>query len=137
MSHPYLPKDLLLPHYVENDRTLPEILGGFFGFVAFLLIGTWIYTGTIPHLKNSAGGKMKMCWFISCGLIHTVLEGYFSVYHKTFPKEQDFLAQMCKFFFKQIWETYHILCLDVNYAFFLTLVCIIHDFSFPIVSLDF
>lgn len=47
VSHPYIPKDLHLPHYVPNEKGLLEILGPFFGFVAVALGLTWMYTGTV------------------------------------------------------------------------------------------
>ena len=96
VDHPYLPQDLSLPHYVPNDRSLPEILGGFFVFVGVLLVGTWVHTGRLPHMAGSPGGRLKVCWFMACALIHTVLEGYFSVFHNSFPGRQDFLGQICK-----------------------------------------
>ena len=40
--------------------------------------------------------RIKMCWFMACGLIHSVLEGYFALFHKTLAGEQTFLAQLCK-----------------------------------------
>ena len=45
MSHPYYPRDLLLPHYIPNENSLSEILGPFFGLVAVVLGLTWMYTG--------------------------------------------------------------------------------------------
>ena len=97
LPHPYFPRDLILPHYVANDKPLVELLGIFFGLVAVFLFGTWLYTGTVKHLQNSAMLRLKICWFMSCGLIHLILEGYFSVQNRTLAGEQSFLAQMCKF----------------------------------------
>ena len=50
IDHPYLPRDLSLPHYVPNDWSLPEILGVFFVFVGVLLVGTWVHTGRMPYM---------------------------------------------------------------------------------------
>ncbi len=97
MSHPYLPKDLKLPHYVPNENSLLGILVPFFGFVAVVVAVIWFYTGTLKHMKGYPITRMKMCWFFSCALIHGILEGYFALYHKTLAGEQTFLAQMCKY----------------------------------------
>ena len=100
VSHPYYPRDLVLPHYVPNDKSLLEILGVFFGIVAVFLVGTWLYTGSVKYLKNSALDRLKICWFVSCALIHTILEGHFSLQHQTLAGDQAFLSQMCKSGFK-------------------------------------
>ncbi len=97
VEHPYYPRDLELPHYVPNDKSVFELLGVFFGGVGLGMVVFWLYMGTKPHLKHDLGGKLKLCWFLACGFIHTFLEGYFSVRHRTLAGEQTFLAQCCEY----------------------------------------
>lgn len=95
-SHPYYPKDLSIPHYVPNDKGLVELLTVFFGLICVVLALLWFYMRKTPHLKGRTGTKIKILWFMACGLIHFVLEGYFSVNHRTLAGEQTFLAQLWK-----------------------------------------
>ncbi|XP_045164462.1 3-beta-hydroxysteroid-Delta(8),Delta(7)-isomerase-like [Mercenaria mercenaria] len=91
VKHPYFPRDTYLPHYKPNINTISELLGLFFGLVAVLIVILWLSTK-----RKSTGVRIKICWFVSCGFIHTILEGYFGVYHATLAGEQTFLAQMWK-----------------------------------------
>jgi cholestenol delta-isomerase len=91
VKHPYFPRDTHLPHYKPNINNISELLGLFFGLVAVVIVVLWLLTK-----QKSTGVRIKICWFVSCGFIHSILEGYFSVYHATLAGEQTFLAQMCK-----------------------------------------
>ena len=94
--HPYYPRDLKLPGYVPNDKSPGEILGLFGVSLALPMLTLWVYSGTIAHLKGRYVTRTKICWFLMCGLIHCVVEGYFSVYHRTLASHQSFFGQMCK-----------------------------------------
>ena len=52
LVHPYLPKDLHLPHYKPNEKELLELLIPFFGFVAVVIGLTWMYTGKVIIFKK-------------------------------------------------------------------------------------
>lgn len=91
VKHPYFPRDTHLPHYQPNKNGITELLGIFFGLIAVLIVITWIVTK-----RKSTGVRIKICWFLSCGFIHFILEGYFSLYHATLAGEQTYLAQMWK-----------------------------------------
>jgi len=91
-KHPYFPRDLKLPHYKANITSIPELLGLFFGLVAIVNVVLLLWTR-----GRSPGTRVKVCWFVSCGLIHSVLEGYFSLFHKTLAGEDTYLAQMCEY----------------------------------------
>ena len=97
MSHPYLPTDLKLPHYVPNENSSLATNGIFFGSVAVVLVVIWFYTGTLENMKGYCVTRMKMCWFVSCAVIHCILEGYFALFHKTLAGEQTILAQICEY----------------------------------------
>ncbi|KAL4227073.1 hypothetical protein ACF0H5_015047 [Mactra antiquata] len=91
VQHPYFPRDTVLPHYKPNVSSLPEILGIFFGLVAINVLVLWFSTK-----RHTTGVRIKICWFVSCGFIHFILEGYFSLYHATLAGEDTYLAQMWK-----------------------------------------
>ena len=95
-KHPYLPTDLDIPNYLPNDKTALEILLVFFGIVGALFVFTWWLAGRRQH-TSPVLTRAKLCWFAACAFIHLVVEGYFSLYHKTFPEENSFLAQVCKY----------------------------------------
>ena len=94
--HPYYPTDMKLPGYVPNDKSAIEILLVFGAGLGMSLLTLWLYTSTISHLKGKYVTRAKICWFLMCALIHSVVEGYFSVYHHTLAGHQTFLGQMCK-----------------------------------------
>jgi len=96
VKHPFYPRDLILPHYVPNDMSVVEILAYFFGFLVVTLVFFWFYLKSYKHLKANTICRVKLMWFFACAMIHGILEGYFSVFHKTLAGEQTFLAQMWK-----------------------------------------
>ncbi|XP_052781270.1 3-beta-hydroxysteroid-Delta(8),Delta(7)-isomerase-like [Mya arenaria] len=91
INHPYFPRDTHLPHYKPNITSIEELLGLFFGLVAVLNVLLWLGTR-----GRCLGVRVKVCWFVTCGLIHSILEGYFSLYHRTLAGEDTYLAQMWK-----------------------------------------
>lgn len=101
-THPYYPRSLVIPHYKPNDKNAFELVGVFFGIVGVFIVATWWVSGRVkPRL--SLPRRIVICWFVSCGLIHGILEGYFSFFHATLVGEMDFLAQMCKYIPKPYW----------------------------------
>ena len=95
--HPYYPRNLSLPHYVPNDKSLLEILGLSSAVVAVFVVVAWLYSGSKKHLRGCYLTRVKICWFVVCFLIHGIMEGYFSAYHKTLAGQQSYLAQMCEY----------------------------------------
>ncbi|KAM6976698.1 3-beta-hydroxysteroid-Delta(8),Delta(7)-isomerase [Aplochiton taeniatus] len=97
VPHPYWPRDLSIPSYVANDRSMSEILVFLFSVSGALLVATWVLTG-----REGAGGKLggwrrlALCWFAVCGFIHGVIEGWFSLYYEIIPADQSFLSQLWK-----------------------------------------
>ncbi|KAI1890228.1 hypothetical protein AGOR_G00151520 [Albula goreensis] len=96
-QHPFWPRDLLIPGYVPNDRSMAEILSFLFSVSGGLLLGTWVLTG-----QEGAGGRLSaarrlaVCWFAVCGFIHGVIEGWFCLYYPSIPSDQGFLSQLWK-----------------------------------------
>jgi len=95
-QHPYYPVDLKLSNYVPNDKSDLEIVAVFFGVVGSALILLWLCMSGLPHMKGNVLLKLRVCWFFVCGLIHMVLEGYFSLFNRTLPESTSLLAQTCK-----------------------------------------
>nr|XP_022301656.1 3-beta-hydroxysteroid-Delta(8),Delta(7)-isomerase-like [Crassostrea virginica] len=91
--HPYYPRDLSLPGYRPNRIPLSELLGLFFGLVAIALSGTWILAG---RYNKQGADRIVICWFVACGFIHCVLEGYFAANHETLIGGGSYLAEMWK-----------------------------------------
>jgi len=95
-QHPYHPVDLQLPNYVPNDRSMLELLGGFFCFIGCCLILLWLTISGLPHMRNNLLLKLKVSWFFTCGFIHLLLEGYFGLFHRTIPEGKSVFAELCK-----------------------------------------
>nr|XP_034305733.1 3-beta-hydroxysteroid-Delta(8),Delta(7)-isomerase isoform X2 [Crassostrea gigas] len=91
--HPYYPRNLFLPGYRPNRVPLTELLGLFFGLVAIALISTWILAG---RFNKRGADRVVICWFVVCGFIHSVLEGYFAANHETIIGGGSYLAEMWK-----------------------------------------
>jgi len=95
LKHPYYPWDLKLPHYVPNKMTAPHILGVAAAAVVITFLVSWVITG---RRRDSfcTWRRLSLCWMMVSALIHTVLEGYFSVYHATLAGHSTFLGEMWK-----------------------------------------
>uniref|UniRef100_A0A8C5QIT8 EBP cholestenol delta-isomerase n=1 Tax=Leptobrachium leishanense TaxID=445787 RepID=A0A8C5QIT8_9ANUR len=92
--HPYWPRDLRLDGYQPNDRSMGQILAFLFSVSGVLLVATWILTGRAS--KMGPARRLAICWFMVCGFIHGVIEGWFSLYYAVIPQDQSFLSQLWK-----------------------------------------
>ncbi|MFT7814248.1 3-beta-hydroxysteroid-Delta(8),Delta(7)-isomerase [Arapaima gigas] len=99
--HPYWPRDLSVPHYVDNDRSMPEILLFLFSVSGALFLLMWLFTRN--ELPVFAGGRrlsgarrLALCWFTVCGFIHMVVEGWFTLHYRAIPSDQSLLSQLWK-----------------------------------------
>ena len=96
LKHPYYPWDLKLPHYVPNKMDAPKLLA-IAGIAALLtFVVAWVISGRRQE-QFSVMRRLTLCWFMVCALIHTVLEGYFAVYHKTLAGHSTYLGEMCEY----------------------------------------
>lgn len=96
--HPYWPRDLLIPTYVANDRSMSEILVFLFSVSGLFLLATWLISGG----ERAAGRlgtwrRLAVCWFAVCGFIHGVIEGWFTLYYDVIPGDQSLLSQLCEY----------------------------------------
>ena len=97
VPHPYWPRDLSIPHYVANDRSMSEILVFLFSVSGAFLVATWLITGRQGDGgRLGAGRRLALCWFAVCGFIHGVIEGWFSLYYDIIPADQSLLSQLCE-----------------------------------------
>lgn len=94
--HPYYPRDLKFVNYVPNDKDVFELLVTFFGLLTASLVIFSFVVNSRSHLKGKLTCKMKIMWFFTCGLIHTILEGYFAFFHRTIPEDTTLLGQLWK-----------------------------------------
>ncbi|CAL8367007.1 unnamed protein product [Lota lota] len=97
VAHPFWPRDLSIPNYVPNDRSMSEILTFLFSVSGVFLLATWGISGW----ENASGRlgvwrRLAVCWFAVCGFIHGVIEGWFSLYYEVIPADQSFLSQLWK-----------------------------------------
>lgn len=96
-NHPYWPRNLTLPTYVPNDRSMTEILVFLFSVSGVLLLSIWVLTGKqVAGRQLSAGRRLTLCWFTVCGFIHGVIEGWFALFYPVIVSDQSFLSQLCK-----------------------------------------
>uniref|UniRef100_A0A3Q3WG96 EXPERA domain-containing protein n=1 Tax=Mola mola TaxID=94237 RepID=A0A3Q3WG96_MOLML len=95
--HPYWPRDLLIPTYVANDRSMSEILAFLFSVSGVFLLVTWLITGSTRSTgRLGTWRRLAVCWFAVCGFIHGVIEAWFSLYYDIIPGDQSFLSQLCE-----------------------------------------
>lgn len=92
VPHPFWPKDLVIPNYVANDRSMSEILVFLVSVSGVFLFVTWLITGRLSTWR-----RLAVCWFAVCGFIHSVIEGWFSLYYDIIPGDQSFLSQLCEY----------------------------------------
>ncbi|XP_014676917.1 PREDICTED: 3-beta-hydroxysteroid-Delta(8),Delta(7)-isomerase-like [Priapulus caudatus] len=93
LHHPYFPRSLKLPNYVPNTLTAPEILTIFGGAVA--LVGTLAFFAA-SRGRHSVTCRLAITWFVICGCIHLVLEGYFAIFYNVIIADNHFLSQVWK-----------------------------------------
>ncbi|KAF8940048.1 Emopamil-binding protein [Dissophora ornata] len=96
-NHPYYPRDLVLDHYVANTNSVLKTLSHV--FVAFTTIV--LLTVALAYRKRHSTltgrvDQLTFFWFILCGLIHIMFEGYFGIYHATLAGDQSTVAQAWK-----------------------------------------
>lgn len=114
INHPYWPRNLSIPNYVANDRSMSEILIFLFSVSGILLLATWSLTGRkVAGSRLSGGRRLALCWFTVCGFIHGVIEGWFSLYYTIIPEDQSFLSQLCEWGSKSISLNISLVCFEI------------------------
>ncbi|XP_077996993.1 3-beta-hydroxysteroid-Delta(8),Delta(7)-isomerase-like [Glandiceps talaboti] len=95
VSHPYWPRDLVIPSYVANEMNQLQLLVMVFGSFGVILVATWILSGRSKK-QLALSQRLHLCWFCLCGFIHLFLEGYFSVFHDVLAGDQNVMSQLWK-----------------------------------------
>lgn len=97
-NHPFNPSNLVIKDYIPNSMTNVGILSIALPGFAVVFIAVWLMTAKDFHGRPiPLGQRAMLAWFGLCGMIHCILEGYFSVFYETIPSKTDFLGQICKF----------------------------------------
>ncbi|KAJ4720363.1 Sterol-8,7-isomerase [Melia azedarach] len=98
MSHPYSPRDLILPDYTPNLRSISEVhaWNGIATFLAMFLV--WLISG-MPSRRLSKTDRWLMIWWAVSGLIHIVHEGYW-LFSPEFYKDKS------ANYFAEVWKEY-------------------------------
>ncbi|XP_041349968.1 3-beta-hydroxysteroid-Delta(8),Delta(7)-isomerase-like isoform X2 [Gigantopelta aegis] len=132
--HPYYPRDLRLPHYVPNEKSAAELVGVFFGVIGGFMVATWVLASSARTVKFSIPQRIILCWFVMSGIIHSVLEGYFGIYHQTLAGRMTFLGQVWKEYSKgdsrYLSSDTFVLCMERITAFVDGPLCIITVIAF-------
>ncbi|KAJ3268663.1 hypothetical protein HDV01_002391 [Terramyces sp. JEL0728] len=98
IEHPFYPRNIELPHFVPQQYSALEILVPFFaGVGALIVFGTLaINTRTINLTSSRLGTNLVFLWFLSCGVIHTLVEGYYAFNQRDIAGQTAFLADLWK-----------------------------------------
>lgn len=96
-NHPFNPSNLVIKDYIPNSMTNVGILSIALPGFAVVFIAVWLMTAKDFHGRPiPLGQRAMLAWFGLCGMIHCILEGYFSVFYETIPSKTDFLGQIWK-----------------------------------------
>ncbi|ATY63362.1 3-beta-hydroxysteroid-Delta(8),Delta(7)-isomerase [Cordyceps militaris] len=94
-SHPFYPVDLRVPGYIATSTPTAVLLTIFFGGLLMLITTTrYFLRGLKPQLSN--GDTWTATWFVICGFIHSLLEGYFSWHSLQMGGRTDLFGQLWK-----------------------------------------
>ncbi|KAJ1920756.1 ATP-binding protein [Mycoemilia scoparia] len=96
INHPYYPRDPnLLPHYRPSNLTIVGAFGVLGSGIAIVIVlSVLAIKFSNRRVPLTCGEKLTFGWFMVCGLIHIVLEGYFSFNHKTIAGNEHILADL-------------------------------------------
>jgi cholestenol delta-isomerase len=93
-KHPYYPLRLTLPRLVKNELSA-QVLNEQFG-TAIISLCAVAFLLTFIGRRISFVDRLCFVWFILCGCIHTILEGYYCLNHKVIVSSNTLLAQVWK-----------------------------------------
>ncbi|KAG0051744.1 hypothetical protein BGZ83_003362 [Gryganskiella cystojenkinii] len=97
VAHPYYPRNLVLDHYVPNTNTMQQTLTILFSTFGAITVGALALAYQKRHSTlKGFGSQSTFLWFVMCGFIHTFLEGYFGINHKTLAGDQTVFGQVWK-----------------------------------------
>ncbi|KAJ5556841.1 hypothetical protein N7494_000756 [Penicillium frequentans] len=94
-GHPYYPIDLEIAGYLANEWdtfTLVSIFAT--GCTAIFLVTYLLVMKVQPKISSS--DLWTIMWFVLCGCIHLLFEGYFAYNFRRMPSMQDLFGQLWK-----------------------------------------
>ncbi|KAK9720258.1 hypothetical protein K7432_004275 [Basidiobolus ranarum] len=91
--HPYYPPTLHLPQYIPPTHPLTYTLGITLGTITLVIVlGGWL--GKRKGLPLSK--QTTFTWFVLCGFLHSTLELYFILNHRTLASDNSILGHVWK-----------------------------------------
>ncbi|KAJ3415794.1 hypothetical protein HDV05_004066 [Chytridiales sp. JEL 0842] len=100
VAHPFYPRKEVIAHYQPKTFTMTEILGVFFSVVFLVLIAAWTLASNTPASSGrksmTLGTRLVFIWFVCCGGIHGIVEGYFAWNAWEIAGQSHFLADLWK-----------------------------------------
>ena len=93
IPHPFYPTSLILPHYRLSEWSTLSILAIFFGAVGSVLLVAYLLISRKPYPFST---RLLFLWFLLCGFIHSVVEGYFAYNNKEIAGMTTFLGDLWK-----------------------------------------
>ncbi|PYI02930.1 EBDP4, emopamil-binding protein [Aspergillus sclerotiicarbonarius CBS 121057] len=93
--HPYYPPDAVISDYAPNEWGTLPLVSIFAGVCALIFLTT--YAGCLrmrPHIPTTE--LWTVLWFVLCGAIHLLLEGYYATTFHNIASKQTLLAQLWK-----------------------------------------
>lgn len=93
--HPYYPLEAEIIGYLENDRSVLELLG-MFSIACVVILGGAVLIARRIRPRITRTELATVCWFVLSGCIHFFFEGYFCYHYKSISSMQTIFAQLWK-----------------------------------------
>jgi len=92
--HPYYPTSVLIPNYTNPTRSTFEFLFQFGNFVVVILaVSFYVIRKKIP---SNLSRQLIFMWFVICGCIHGIIEGWWVYNHKDIAGQSYLLSECWK-----------------------------------------
>ena len=95
MTLDYHPRSLNLTEFVKPEMSPLAILGYFFIPVIGVIYGSYQFSG-LKRFGLERKERYSFVWFLMCGLIHCVLEGFYVANHNVIQGTKGLLADIWK-----------------------------------------
>lgn len=96
--HPFTPASLVIPDYIPNSMSIPDILTAYFGAVVVAFTVTLLnFRRDKYNTSLKITERLLMCWFCVSGFTHMTLEANYVRYGRSIVWRQDFLSECSKY----------------------------------------
>ena len=107
ISHPFYPRHIPVPNYVENIYPTYLLIPVPLFCFALIFLGVWMLTKRDKFGRYlGSWEKAALSWWGLCGFIHITFEGFISLNSTTFVGKNDVFSQMCKIDDKNFLKSY-------------------------------